>query len=108
MKAKIHANGRQRPQRLRRGTDVWEPSLPPADAEGNYPASGAMAVSIARSILRDRRRLGLSQAELARLAGIRPTTLDRIERGQGKATVRTIDKIEGALKTAQRRAKKAT
>jgi hypothetical protein len=58
-----------------------EPPLPAPDESGNYPAAEALDVSIARSILRDRRRLGLSQAELARRAGIRPETLNRIERG---------------------------
>ena len=36
------------------------------DARGNYPAAEALQVSIARSILRERRAAGLTQVELAR------------------------------------------
>ena len=53
--------------------------------------------------LRARRRLGLSQAELARRAGIRPETLNRIEQGRNKPSVPTIAKIDRALKAAAKR-----
>ena len=79
---------------LVRKADLWEPALPSPDAQGNYPADEAMAVSLAVDILRHRRRLGLSQAELARRAGIRPETLNRIEQGRNKPSVPTIAKIE--------------
>jgi ribosome-binding protein aMBF1 (putative translation factor) len=88
---------------LVRKADLWEPALPSPDAQGNYPADEAMAVSLARDILRHRRRLGLSQVELARRAGIRPETLSRIEQGRNKRSVPTIAKIERALKEAERR-----
>jgi ribosome-binding protein aMBF1 (putative translation factor) len=78
-----------------------EPPLPAPDESGNYPAAEALDVSIARSILRDRRRLGLSQAELARRAGIRPETLNRIERGTHSPSVATIDKLDRALAEAE-------
>src|SRR5262249_34031355 len=65
-----------------RRAELGDPALPAPNERGNYPALAAMAVSIARGILRDRRRLGLSQAELARRAGIRPETLNRIEQGK--------------------------
>lgn len=87
---------------LVRKADLWEPSLPKPDAQGNYPAEEAMAVSLARDILRHRRKLGLSQVELARRAGIRPETLNRIEQGRNKPSVPTIAKIERALKEAER------
>jgi DNA-binding XRE family transcriptional regulator len=87
---------------LLRKADVWEPDLPAPDASGNYPAREALAVLQARDILRARRKLGLSQAELARRAGIRPETLNRIEQGRNKPSVPTIAKIDRALKAATR------
>ena len=49
------------------------PPLPKADSEGegNYPALEYSRTSIARDIIRDRVAAGLSQQELAVLAGIR-------------------------------------
>ena len=82
--------------------DLWEPDLPAPDADGNYPALEALAVLQARDILRARRKLGLSQVELARRAGIRPETLNRIEQGKNKPSVPTIAKIDRALRDAQR------
>jgi len=61
----------------------------------------ALAVIPARAILRARRRLGLSQAELARRTGIRPQTLNRIQHGRNKPSVPTIAKIERALRRAE-------
>jgi len=81
--------------------DLWEPDLPQPNAKGNYPALEALAVLQARDILRARRKLGLSQAELARRAGIRPETLNRIEQGKNKPSVPTIAKIDRALKNAE-------
>ncbi len=85
---------------LLRKADVWEPDLPTPDAEGYYPALEALAVLQARDILRARRKLGLSQAELARRAGVRAETLNRIEHGKNKPSVPTIAKIDRALKEA--------
>ena len=87
---------------LLRKADLWEPDLPAPDAKGNYPARAALAVLQARDILRARRKLGLSQVELARRAGIRPETLNRIEQGRNKPSVPTIAKIDRALKAAER------
>lgn len=89
-------------EELVRKADLWEPALPAADAEGNRLADAYAAVSLAREILRHRRKLGLSQVELARRAGIRPETLNRIEHGRNKPSVPTIAKIERALKQAER------
>ncbi len=86
---------------LLRKADLWEPDLPAPDAQGNYPALEALAVVQARDILRARRQLGLSQAELARRAGIRPETLNRIEQGRNKPSVPTIAKIDRALQEAK-------
>lgn len=87
---------------LLRRADVWEPELPAADADGNYPALEALAVIQARDILRARRKLGLSQVELARRAGIRPETLNRIEQGRNKPSVPIIAKLDRALRAAER------
>jgi DNA-binding XRE family transcriptional regulator len=85
---------------LLRKADLWEPDMPQPDADGNYPALEALAVIQARDILRARRKLGLSQVDLARRAGIRPETLNRIEQGRNKPSVPTIAKIDRALKEA--------
>ena len=82
-----------------------EPKLPAPDAEGNYPAAEALNVSIVQDIIRDRRRLGLSQADLARAAGIRPETLSRIESGTRCPSVATVDKLDRALREAEVAAK---
>jgi len=87
---------------LLRKADLWEPDLPAPDGQGNFPALEALAVLQARDILRARRKLGLSQAELARRAGIRPETLNRIEQGRNKPSVPTIAKIDRALQTAEK------
>lgn len=78
-----------------------EPKLPAPDADGNYPAAEALNVSIVRDIIRDRRRLGLTQAVLARRAGIRPETLSRIESGSRRPNVATVDKLDLALREAE-------
>jgi ribosome-binding protein aMBF1 (putative translation factor) len=85
-------------EHLKEKADQWEPLMPEPDTDGNYPALAAMRVSIARSILRDRRRAGLTQAELARRAGIRAATLNRIERAEVSPSVGTVDKIDRALR----------
>jgi len=77
-----------------------EPALPKPDAKGNYPAVAAGRVLLARDILRGRRAAGLTQVELARLSGIRPETLSRIEKGKHTPSVATIQKIDRALSAA--------
>ena len=71
---------------------------PPADAKGNRPALEYIQVSIARDIIKERRALGLSQSQLAELAGLRQETLSRLESGKHSPTVRTVEKIDRALK----------
>ena len=79
------------------------PPWPPADAEGSRPALEFVRVSIARDIINERTALGLTQQELAKLAGIRQETLCRLETGKQAPNVRTVDKIDQALQRAQRR-----
>jgi transcriptional regulator with XRE-family HTH domain len=87
-------------KRLTEIADNWEPNLPEPNMRGNYPLE-ALAIVLARDIIRSRRRLGLSQAELARRARIRPETLNRIEMGKNAPSVATIDKIDRALKAVE-------
>src|ERR1700747_14188 len=70
------------------------PPLPEADAQGSYPAIEYARASIARSIIQERAEAGLSQRELAKLAGVRVETLCRIETGKHTPSVTTIEKIE--------------
>jgi ribosome-binding protein aMBF1 (putative translation factor) len=81
--------------------ELPEPELPPKNERGNYPALETMRALLARDIMRSRRALGWSQAELARRAGVPPETLNRIERGKHSASVATIDKLDKALKAGE-------
>lgn len=82
--------------RLAGGRDVLPP-LPAPDADGNYPAVAALTAGLARSLIRRRRALGWSQAELARRAGVRLETVNRLERGKHAPSLATVTKIERAL-----------
>ena len=72
--------------------------LPEADADGNFPAVQYAQASLARKIIRDRAKAGLSQRELAKRAGISFENLCRIETGKHTPSVATIQKIDAALK----------
>jgi len=88
--------------RLMREADLFEPLLPDPLPNGNYPALEYVFASLAIDIVRQRRRLGLTQVELAKRAGIRPETLNRIEHGRRRSpAVRTIEKIDRALREAE-------
>lgn len=95
-------------RRLKRAAESREPDLPPPDAQGNYPAVATLRAMLARDIVRQRRALGLSQAELARRAGIRVETLNRLEQGKHSPSVPTVEKIDGALKDEAARKTAAT
>jgi DNA-binding XRE family transcriptional regulator len=73
------------------------PEWPAADAKGNRPAFEFVRVSIARDIIKERTALGLTQEQLAKLAGIRQETLCRLETGKQSPNVRTVDKIDRAV-----------
>jgi DNA-binding XRE family transcriptional regulator len=89
----------------RSGGDAELPRWPAADDKGNRPALEFIGVSIARDIINERTALGLTQQELAKLAGIRQETLSRLETGKHAPNVRTVDKIDSALRRAQQRKK---
>jgi len=84
------------------------PALPAADADGNYPAVEYARAGLARKIIRDRANAGLTQRQLAALAGISFENLCRIETGKHTPTVPTIDKIDRALKKAAKSEAKQT
>ena len=81
-------------------TDDDLPALPKPDRQGRFPAVEYARVSLARDIIRDRRAAGLTQQELATLAGTRQETISRIESGNYTASHKTIDRIDRALKAA--------
>ncbi|WP_405589489.1 helix-turn-helix domain-containing protein [Streptomyces sp. NBC_01190] len=54
------------------------------------PGSGAPLAAIAASLQRERRRTGLSLAEVARRAGIAKSTLSQLESGAGNPSVETL------------------
>jgi DNA-binding XRE family transcriptional regulator len=78
------------------------PSLPEADADGNRPAAEYLRVSIARYTIRERAELGLTQRELAKLAGIRVETLCRLEAAKHVPSVATMEKIDRALRRVRK------
>ena len=45
------------------------PAIPKPDADGHFPAMEYTRISLARSIIRERTALGLTQEQLAKLAG---------------------------------------
>src|SRR5437870_3287254 len=82
--------------------DVDVPRLPERLPSGNYPATQALRVGLARKLIRRRWAAGLSQVDLARRAGIRVETLNRIEKAKVTADTATVTKIDRALEKAER------
>jgi DNA-binding XRE family transcriptional regulator len=83
-----------------RWNDRSLPPLPPVDADGTSNAIDFARATIARRLIADRRAAGLSQERLAKLAHVRQETISRIESGKNTATVRTIDKLDKAIRRA--------
>ena len=76
------------------------PPMPPLSPDGTYPAAQAMRAMMARKIIAARNAVGLSQAALARKAGIRVETLNRLEKGKHTPDLATMAKINRALDKA--------
>jgi DNA-binding XRE family transcriptional regulator len=92
----------ERLTRLAKAADL--PAALAADAAGEaveYSRAG-----LARRIIRGRADAGLTQRELAKLAGISFEHLCRIETGKHTPGLPTIEKIERALKNAAQPAKR--
>jgi DNA-binding XRE family transcriptional regulator len=79
------------------------PELPKPDRNGNFPAVEYARIALARDLIRDRKGMGLSQDQLAKLAGVRQETISRLESGKHTASLRTVDKICKALEVERRR-----
>lgn len=73
------------------------PPLPPADAEGNVPAIAFGRALLARKLITARRKAGMTQSELARRAGVRIETVNRLEKGKHNPDEATFNKLEAAL-----------
>ncbi len=84
------------------GQDSGLPPLPKRLPNGNFDAIAFSRASLARKLILDRRAAGLSQAELARRAGVRPETLNRIERCKLTPSIATVEKLDRAMKRAAR------
>jgi ribosome-binding protein aMBF1 (putative translation factor) len=71
----------------------------------NHPIEEGLGLdraSLAEKLVRRRHAAGLSQAELARRAGVRPETLNRIERGRTTPDFATVRKLVVAMDAAER------
>ena len=88
------------------GGAVPMPAMPEADADGNVDALEFARATIARGIIRDRVGAGLSQAELARRAGIQPAVLNRIEKAKVVPDESTMKKIDAVLRGKSKRGDK--
>jgi ribosome-binding protein aMBF1 (putative translation factor) len=85
-------------RRLSQAARAGAPSLPEPDANGNRPAVPFAQAVMARSLIEQRTGLGWSQAELARRAGVRVETLNRIERGHVTPDTATLAKLDVLLR----------
>lgn len=77
------------------------PPLPEPDDEGLTPAIEYGRALLARKIIRRREALGMTQTALARAAGLRVETLNRVERGKVNPDAKTLNKIMRALDKAE-------
>ncbi len=82
--------------------DVPLPAMPSKLPNGNYPALEGLRAGLARKLITRRWAAQLLQAELAKRAGIRAETLNRIEKGKVTPSVATVDKLDKALTQAER------
>jgi DNA-binding XRE family transcriptional regulator len=87
-------------RRLSRQARYAGPLMPRLTSDGVYPAAEAMRTIMARKIIAARKAVGLSQAALARGAGIRIETLNRLEKGKHTPDLATMAKINKALDAA--------
>jgi DNA-binding XRE family transcriptional regulator len=76
------------------------PKMPAVSSDGIYPAAASMRSMMARKIIAARKTVGLTQAALARKAGIRIETLNRLEKGKHTPDLATMAKINKALDEA--------
>ncbi len=89
-------------ERIMAETEADLPALPEPDEHGLTPAVEYGQMLLARKIIRKREAVGFSQADLARQAGIRIETLNRVERGKVNPDEKTMKKILKALEKAEK------
>lgn len=89
-----------------RADDGDGPPFPKANKDGNFPAEEYSRISIARTLIRERRSVRLSQQKLADLAHVRQETISRLESGKHVPSIATLDKLERAIETERKRRKK--
>jgi DNA-binding XRE family transcriptional regulator len=77
-------------------------SVPPAADAASGAGVELDRARLAEKLVRRRLAVGLSQAELARRAAVRPETLNRIERGHTTPDFATIRKLVLAMNAAER------
>jgi len=82
--------------------DVTVPPLPAVLLDGNYPAVIAGRAVLARKLIKRRWAVGLTQAEVARRAGIRKETLCRIEKAKVTADTSTVARIVRVLELSEK------
>jgi ribosome-binding protein aMBF1 (putative translation factor) len=92
---------------LRESTVDWLCRKAGVERRGGPAREDALSPDLDRATLADklvrrRQASGLSQAELARRAGIRPETLNRIERGRTTPDFATVRKLVVAMNAAER------
>jgi len=73
----------------------------PSQEEPLAPALDLDRASLAEKLVRRRAAAGLSQVELARRAGVRPETLNRIERARTTPDFATVRKLVVAITAAE-------
>jgi DNA-binding XRE family transcriptional regulator len=74
------------------------PPLPEPDVHGVVPALEYARASLARRLIIERRSRRWSQAELARRAGVRVETINRLEKARHTADPATVKRIEAVLR----------
>jgi len=80
--------------------DEFHALMKPQDSKQHWDELDAFNVSdqrLADRLLERRRRSGLTQKDLAHLAGIRVETLNRIEKGRTTPDFKTIRKLVNAM-----------
>ncbi len=85
----------------RRARLAAAPAQAPPDSVRGLADLDVDAERLAERLVRRRKRAGLTQAELARRAGVRVETLNRIERGRTTPDFATIRKLVIAMNEAE-------
>ena len=69
---------------------------PAANADGSFSPEH-VRVMLCNKVIQQRKSARLTQAQLAKRAGIRVETISRLESGKHIPSVRTMEKIEAAI-----------